>query len=32
MSRHAQAGDGVQEIPGTDVSSDLAVRYRGFEQ
>src|ERR1017187_7709620 len=30
--RHAQVGDGVQEIPGADAGADLAARYRGFKQ
>jgi len=30
--RHAQIGDGVQEIRGADAGADLAARYRGFKQ
>jgi len=29
---HAQTGDGVQEISGTDVGANLATGCRGFEQ
>jgi len=28
----AQKGDGVQEVPGADVGTDLACRGCGFEQ